>query len=123
VIEVAAKYYKVKHSDDGNIAINAQSFKIMARGALAEVKGISKTFETIAPTITAAFNSKKHRNGVEVELEEDGVVIDVYMSVQAGFKIVEVAENVQKAVHEVIENMTSMKAKAVYAHVVSIDFE
>ena len=120
---MAAKYYKVKHSDDGNIAINAQSFKIMARGALAEVKGISKTFETIAPTITAAFNSKKHRNGVEVELEEDGVVIDVYMSVQAGYKIVEVAENVQKVVHEVIENMTSMKAKAVYAHVVSIDFE
>ena len=120
---MSKKYHKVSSTEDGNIAINAQSFKIMARGALSEIKGISKTFETIAPSMTEAFNSKKHRNGVEIEFEEDGVVIDVYMSVRSDFKIVEVAENVQRAVHEMIQNMTSMKAKAVYAHVVSIDFE
>jgi len=118
-----AKYYKVSTTEDGNIAINAGSFKIMARGALAEIKGICKTFETITPSITEKFNNKKHRSGVEVEFEEDGVVIDVYLSIAVGQKIVEVANNVQKAVHEMIENMTSMKAKAVYVHVVDIDFE
>jgi len=118
-----AKYYKVSTTEDGNIAINAQSFKIMARGALAEIKGICKTFEVIAPSITEKFNNKKHRSGVEVEFENDGVVLDVYLSIQVGQKIVEVAEDVQKAVHEMIENMTSMKAKAVYVHVVDVSFE
>ena len=120
---MSAKYYKVKQSDDGNIAINAQSFEVMARGALSDVRGISKTFETVSPSISAGFNSLKHRNGVEVALEEDGVVIDVYMSVKAGFKIIDVARNVQTSIHEMIENMTSMRAKAVYVHVVSIDFD
>ena len=118
-----AKYYKVSNSEDGNVAINAQSFKIMARGALAEIKGISKTFETINPSITESFNNKKHRNGVEVEFEENGVVIDVYLSIIIGQKVLEVARYVQEAVHEMIENMTSMKAKAVYVHIVDIDFE
>lgn len=117
-----AKYYKVSSTEDGNVAVNAQSFKVMARGALAEVKGICKTFETIAPGVTEKFNSKKHRNGVEVEFEAGGVVIDVYLSIQSGQKIVEVANNVQIAVHDMIENMTSMRAKAVYVHVVDIDF-
>jgi uncharacterized alkaline shock family protein YloU len=117
------KYYKVSSTDDGNVAVNAQSFKVMARGALAEVKGICKTFETIAPGVTEKFNSKKHRSGVEVEFEADGVVIDVYLSIQAGEKIVGVAKNVQLAVHDMIENMTSMKAKAVYVHVVDVNFE
>ena len=118
-----AKYYKVNTTEDGSVSVNAQSFKIMARGGLAEVKGICKTFETIAPSVAEKFNSKKHRSGVEVEFEADGVVIDVYLSIQVGQNIVEVAENVQKAVHEMIENMTSMRAKAVYVHVVDVDFE
>ena len=118
-----AKYYKVSTTEDGNIAVNAQSFKVMARGALAEIKGICKTFENITPSITEKFNNKKHRSGVEVELEADGVVIDVYLNIQAGQNVVEVAENVQKSVHEMIENMTSMKAKAVYVHIVDVDFE
>jgi len=118
-----AKYYKVSTTEDGSIAVNAGSFKIMARGALAEIKGICRTFETIAPGVAEKFNSKKHRTGVEVEFEADGVVIDVYLSVQVGQKIVEVAQHVQRSVHEMIENMTSMKAKAVYVHVVDIDFE
>ena len=118
-----AKYYKVATTEDGSVAVNAQSFKIMARGALAEIKGICKTFETITPSITEKFNNKKHRSGVEVELVEDGVVIDVYLSIVIGQNIVDVAKQVQTAVHEMIENMTSMKAKAVYVHVVDVDFE
>lgn len=117
-----AKYYKVSSTEDGNVAINAPSLKVMACAALAEVKGICKTFETIAPGMTEKFNSKKHRNGVEVEFEADGVVIDVYVSIGASEKVVEVAKNVQTAIHDMIENMMSMRAKAVYVHVVDIDF-
>ena len=120
---MAVKYYRVNTTEDGSVAVNAQSFKVMARGALAEIKGICKTFEKVAPSITEKFNNKNHRSGVEVEIDADGVVIDVYLSIAAGQKIVTVAEHVQKAVHEMIENMTSMRAKAVYVHVVDIDFE
>ena len=118
-----AKYHKVSTTEHGNIAVNAQSFKVMARGALTEIKGISKTFETITPSITEKFNNKKHRTGVEVDFEDGGVVIDVYLSIQMGQKVVDVAKGVQRAVHEVIENMTSMRAKAVYVHVVDVDLE
>lgn len=120
---MAIKYYKVSSTADGNVAINAQSFKVMACAALAEVKGICRAFETIAPGVTEKLNGKKHRSGIEVEFETDGVVIDVYLSIQAGEKIIEVAQEVQTAVYEMIESMTSMSAKAVYVHVVEVDFE
>ena len=66
---------------------------------------------------------KKHRNGVEVEFDANGLVIDVYVSIKAGYSINEVAEKIQRNIHQMIYHMTSVKTSEIYVHVVSIDFD
>jgi len=96
---------------------------VIAHNATAEIEGVSKMFESISQSIADTFNSKKHRNGVEVEFDENGLTIDVYVSIKAGYAINEVAEKIQKNIHQMIYHMTSVKTFEIYVHVVSIDFE
>ena len=96
---------------------------MIAHNATAEIEGVSKMFESISQSIADTFNSKKHRNGVEVEFDESGLTIDVYVGIKAGYTINEVAEKIQKNIHQMIYHMTSVKTHEIYVHVVSIDFD
>ena len=40
-----------------------------------------------------------------------------------GYAINEVAEKIQKNIHQMIYHMTSVKTSEIYVHVVSIDFD
>ena len=91
---------------------------MIAHNATAEIEGVSKMFESISQSIADTFNSKKHRNGVEVEFDENGLVIDVYVSIKVGYAINEVAEKIQKNIHQMIYHMTSVKTSEIYVHVV-----
>ena len=57
------------------------------------------------------------------QFDENGLTIDVYVSIKAGYAINEVAEKIQKNIHQMIYHMTSVKTFEIYVHVVSIDFE
>ena len=106
-----SKYYKIEEANQeiGNIEIHSQVFEVIAHNATAEIEGVSKMFESISQSIADTFNSKKHRNGVEVEFDANGLVIDVYVSIKAGYSINEVAEKIQRNIHQMIYHMTSVK--------------
>ena len=120
-----SKYYKIEEANQeiGNIEIHSQVFEVIAHNATAEIEGVSKMFESISQSIADTFNSKKHRNGVEVGFDANGLVIDVYVSIKAGYSINEVAEKIQRNIHQMIYHMTSVKTSEIYVHVVSIDFD
>ncbi|MGL4336407.1 MAG: Asp23/Gls24 family envelope stress response protein [Turicibacter sp.] len=120
-----SKYYRVEESTQeiGKIEIHSQVFEVIAHNATAEIEGVSKMFESISQSIADTFNSKKHRNGIEIEFNDEGLTVDVYVSIKAGYTINEVAEKIQKNIHQMIYHMTSVKANEIFVHVVSIDFE
>jgi len=120
-----SKYYQINETNQGmgNIEIHSQVFRVIAHNATAEVDGVSKMFESIPQSIADSFNGKKHRSGVEIEFDESGLTIDVYVSIKAGYAINEVAEKIQGNIHQMIFHMTSVKTSEIYVHVVSIDFD
>ena len=105
-----SKYYRIEEANQeiGNIEIHSQVFEVIAHNATAEIEGVSKMFESISQSIADTFNSKKHRNGVEVEFDENGLVIDVYVSIKVGYAINEVAEKIQKNIHQMIYHISFM---------------
>ncbi len=118
-----SKYYTINETNEiGNVGVHSQVFEVIAANACTEVDGVSKMFDSLPQTITDTFNTKKHRHGVEVDMTEAGLVVDVYVSIKSGYTINEVAENIQKNIHQMIYHMTSVKTSEVYVHVVSIDF-
>ncbi len=118
-----SKYYTINETTEiGSVGIHTQVFEVIASNACLEVEGVSKTFDSLSQTIADTFNTKKHRNGVEVDFTEDGLVVDVYVSIKSGYTINEVAKNIQQNIHQMIYHMTSVKTDEIYVHVVSIDF-
>lgn len=121
----ASKYYRVTEEspNGGHIEIHSQVFRVIAHNATAEVEGVSKTFENLSQSVSDMFNTKKHRTGVEIEFDETGLAVDVYVTIKSGYPINEVAEKIQANIFQTIYHMTSVKPSEIYVHVVAIDFD
>lgn len=120
----AAKYYQINETtrNNGSIEIHSNVFKVIAQNAAMEVEGVSRLFESITQKIADSFNTKKHSQGIEVEFEDEGLTIDVYVSLKAGYAINDVAEKIQANIHQMIYHMTEVKPAEIYIHVVNIEF-
>jgi uncharacterized alkaline shock family protein YloU len=62
-------------------------------------------------------NAQKGTRGVKIDMTDGAMVLDLYLTVQYGFAIPEVAENAQKAVSSAVEAMTGCTVSAVNIHV------
>jgi len=120
----ASKYYQINEENktNGSIEIHSNVFKVIAHNATVEVEGVARMLESLSQNIADSFNQKKHRQGVEVEFDENGLTIDVYVSLKAGHAINEVAEKIQSNIHQTIYHMTAVKPAEIYVHVVNIEF-
>ena len=103
--------------------VSEQAFVAIVTKATLEVEEISQMYDSISPKVSDLFNSKKHKTGVEIEFDDDGMIIDIYVNLKDGTNIVKVAEKIQENVHNTIIQMAAIKPKMIYVHIVSIDFE
>lgn len=99
----------IKISDDVIAAIAG----ITAR----ETEGVAGMSTGIAGEIYEFIGKKAPSKGVKVENGEDGVSVDIYIIVNYGVKISEVAGEVQFKVKSAIEEMTNLDMKSVNVHV------
>ena len=72
--------------------------------------------------IAGQIKGKKPQRGVQMEAGEDGVVIDVHMTVKYGYSIPEVAEKAQESIAGSVGSMTGFAVKGVNVHVGGIVF-
>ncbi|NOZ73542.1 MAG: Asp23/Gls24 family envelope stress response protein [Chloroflexi bacterium] len=63
------------------------------------------------------FHSKNAHHGVEVSMEEEGVVVDLYLIIEYGTRISEVARSVMRRVRYVLEQQVGLPVIAVNVHV------
>ena len=63
---------------------------------------------------------KVFNRGVRVNIGERETIVDVYITIEYGIKIVEVSEKVQEEVKEAIENMTDFDVVEVNVHISGI---
>ena len=104
----------------GNVKISDDVVIIIAGIATSGVKGVNTTRTEVAEGITNLFSKNNYSKGIKVEVNEDTVVLDIYLNVEYGYKINEVAKEVQLAVKKEIETMTDLQVAAVNVHVLNI---
>ncbi|MCL1951116.1 MAG: Asp23/Gls24 family envelope stress response protein [Turicibacter sp.] len=119
-----SKYYQISETSNaiGSTLIHTNVFRVIAHNATMEVEGVARMLDGVSQNIADSFNQKKHRHGVEVEFDENGLVIDVYVSLKAGHAINAVAEKIQSNIHQMVYHMTAVKPAEIYVHVVNIEF-
>ena len=113
--------YMTLPEENGSINISEEVIAAIAVGAVRDVEGVSGMMTNLGGSVTDLVNNKKNAQksvkGVKIDMTGTALVLDVYLTVQYGHPIPEVAENAQKAVSSAVEAMTGCSVEAVNIHV------
>ena len=110
-------------SELGNIRIADDVVKTIAAKAAVDVEGVYKLAGGVVDEVSKKLGKKRPTNGVKVEVGEVECSIEVYLVIKYGYKIPEVAEEVQKAVLEEVSNLTGLKVVEVNVYVQNVRME
>ena len=116
------KDYIVRPDEQGNINISVEVVAAIAAGAALECDGVASMY-AIGKDISGFFGKKNSSKGVKATLEEDALIIDVYLSVKLGTEIGKVGESVQAAVASAVESTTGLAVQTVNVHVVGVTLD
>ena len=116
-----SKEYMTLPEENGTINISEEVIAAIAVGAVREVEGVSGMMTSMGGSVTDLVNNKKNAQkgarGVRIDMTGAALNLDLYLTVQYGSPIPEVAENAQKAVMSSVEAMTGCAVEAVNIHV------
>ena len=116
-----SKEYMTLPEENGSINISEEVIAAIAVGAVREVEGVSGMMTNLGGSVTDLVTNKKNAQkgakGVKIDMTGAALVLDLYLTVQYGQPIPEVAENAQKAVSSAVEAMTGCPVEAVNIHV------
>ena len=116
-----SKDYMTLPEENGSINIAEEVIAAIAVGAVREVEGVSGMMTNLGGSVTDLVNNRKNAQkgakGVKIDMTGAALVLDLYLTVQYGQPIPEVAENAQKAVSSAVEAMTGCPVEAVNIHV------
>jgi uncharacterized alkaline shock family protein YloU len=106
----------------GRIEIAPEVIEVIAGLAAAEVEGVAQMSGGFVGDIAERLGRKNLSRGVKVEVGKKEAAVDVYIIVKYGYKIPEVARNIQDNVRHAIENMTGLTVIEVNVHIVDVEF-
>ena len=107
----------------GNVKISDEVISTIAGLAAVEVKGVSCMSAGLTGGIYDLIGKKNPSKGVKIEVKEEEVSGDLYLIVEYGVKIPEVALEVQQAVKNSVETMTGLTASKIDVHIQGVKME
>lgn len=118
-----AQKQKVKYEQDGNISYKKAVVVQIVELAAKEIAGVA----TLCTKRTSSFKNLFNRNfkkGVVLNFDDtNGVKVQVYVIMNFGFAVNEVAFRVQENVKRSIESMTEFKVKRIDVNIVGVNFD
>lgn len=105
----------------GDVKIANEVVAIIAGLAATEVEGVAGMSGGITSGISDMLGMKNLSRGVKVEVGEKECAIDIFVIVEYGSKISEVAFGVQENVKEAVETMTGLKVIEVNVNVQGVN--
>jgi uncharacterized alkaline shock family protein YloU len=110
----------------GRIEVAPTAIASLASQAVLECYGVvGMATKDLASGIVEILQPASHRRGVDVQIGDDLIVIDLYVVIEYGTRIATVARNIQSGVKYAVERALGVPVVAVNVHVqdlrVSID--
>ena len=120
----SAKDEQETDEEIGNIRISSDVISTIAGMAASEIDGVHGMYSSFATGIAEKFGAKKSvGKGVKAEITDNTVLIDLYIIVDYGVRIPELAWEVQENVKNNVETMTGMTVEKVNIHIEGVNFE
>ncbi len=107
----------------GNIKISVEVVSTIAGIAASEINGVSCMYTSFVDGVAQRLGARKNTSkGVRVDMTEKTVTIDLYIVVEYGIKIPELAWEIQENVKTKVESMTGLSVEKVNIHIEGISF-
>ena len=110
-------------NEQGIIKIHDEVIAVIAGLAVKEIPGVAGMSGGLTGGITEALGRKNATRGVKVEVGQKEAAIDLYIIVEYGYRIPDVAWSIQEKVKKDVEEMTGLRVVEVNIHVQGISFE
>ena len=106
----------------GNLRISREVISTIAKYAALEVEGVA-SLASFTANLKGWLLRRKSAKPITIDLTDDVARIDLHINVKTGVKIPELAEKVQAAVKEAVQNMTGIAVSHVNIEISDIIFE
>src|SRR5690554_507344 len=111
-----------RRTELGDLKIANEVVGIIAGLAATEISGVAGMSGGIAGGIAEMLGQRNLTKGVKVEVGELECAVDLYVIIEYGFNIPEVAHQIQDNVKRTIEVMTGLDVVEVNLHVLGVHF-
>ncbi len=108
-------------SSIGEVMIADDVIATIAGLATTEVEGVSSMQGNITNELVGKLGMKNMTKGIKLKLEEDGVIVDLYIQMRYGYSIPKTCGIIQDKVKNAIESMVGLMVKTVNVHIVGVD--
>ncbi|HEY8347536.1 MAG TPA: Asp23/Gls24 family envelope stress response protein [Symbiobacteriaceae bacterium] len=123
---MSEKREEIHHPDDqvvSSVRIADDVIGVIAGIAAMEVDGVAGMAGGLAAEMSERMLGKKNLSkGVKVQAGEKEAIIDLYIIVEYGVRIPEVATRVQENVKRAVESMTGLTCTEINIHVQGVSF-
>jgi len=112
-----------EEKETGKIKIESDVVAMIAGLAAADTDGVATMSGGITEGLAKRVSGKNVAKGVRVEVGETETAIDLRVVTKYGFKIHEVAKNLQQNVKDAVESMTGLNVIEVNVHVEGVELQ
>lgn len=115
------KTFNIKSDQPGEVKIADEVVAIIAGLATTEVEGVSSMAGNITNEIVSRLGMKSLSKGIQVEVSDNEVMVDVAINIAYGYSIPDVSTKVQEKVKTTIESMTGLEVVKINVRIASVD--
>lgn len=102
----------------GKIEVSPTAIASIASQAVLECYGVvGMATKDLASGIVEILKPASHRRGVDIQIDDSQVVIDLYVVIEYGTRIAIVARNIQSTVKYAVEKALGVPVTAINIHV------
>lgn len=108
------------NSELGEVEISDDVLAVISAMAAMEVDGVVAMAGNITSEIVSKLGMKKLSKGVNVDVDENSVMIDLSIVLRMNENIMKISKKVQDKVKTTVENMTGMEVANVNVNISSV---
>lgn len=120
--QTSVKKDMVRKNDMGMVRLDEEVIASIASITIGEIEGVADTVGGVSYSLTGMLGKKNGAKGVRVDTGDEGISININITVKYGHSIPELARHVQQRISEEVQKMTGMKVSAVDIFVQGIVF-
>lgn len=118
--EVKDTEFGIEDDVVGDVQVADEVISVLAAQAAQEVPGVISTAGGIADDVAKFMGKEKAAKGVRIAFDGKMVLVTIYLVIEYGFNIPELALNVQERVKNAVENMAGYEVQSVDVHIENV---